>query len=261
MTDLALSDNPLTQLPADAAMAVTPVMVGGWPQLVAYAELPKSAAAAIVGKKSDAYLLIYDEEQGKSAVKSFRLKPPAGGPTDTVAVFAAPAKPGRYSCRIIVQNAETGVAARGSASISFASPVAASVWLDPPLLLREATGWADLGEAPETTLSGIFGYDPAKYAPLTGPLAAGPQRVLAAVRLSLGLPEVELDITAAEAQGTVKSEVPVVVVDTKQVKSLRTCLIELTFGDLKPGPHTLTVRARDRSGAEGNETTATFTVK
>lgn len=261
MTDLALSDNPLTQLPADAAMAVMPVVLGDRPHLVAYVELPKDAAAAVIGKRSDAYFLIYDEERGKSAVKSFRLKPPAGGPGDALAVFAVPAKPGRYSCRIIVQNAETGVAARGSASISFADPAAAPVWLDPPLLLREAAGWADLGAAPEATLSSIFGYDPAKYAPLAGPLSPGPQRVLAVVRLSLGMPEVELDITAAEAQGTVKSEVPVVVVNTRQVKSLRTCLIELTFGDLKPGPHTLTIRARDKSGAEGNETTAAFTVK
>ncbi len=261
MTDLALSDNPLTPLPAGAAMAVTPVVIGGWPHIVAYVELPKDAAAAVIGKRSEAYFLIYDEEQGKTAVKSFRLKPPAGDRSDALAVFAVPTKPGRYSCRIIVQNAETGVAARGSASISFADPVAAPVWLDPPLLLRDAAGCADLGASPEATLSGIFGYDPAKYAPLTGSLPAGPQRVLAAVRLSLGMPGVELDITATEAQGTVKSEVPVTVLETNQVKALRTCVIELTFGDLKPGPHALTIRARDKSGAEGNETTAAFTVK
>ena len=261
MTDLALSDNPLTQVPAEATMAVMPVVVGGWPHLVAYAGLPKGAASAIIGKTTDAYLLIYDEEQGRSAVKSFRLKTPEGGATDALAVFAVPTKPGRYSCRIIIQNAETGVAARGSASISFANPVAASVWLDPPLLLREATGWADLGAAPEMTLSGLFGYDPKKYAPIGGELPAGPQRVLAALRLSLGLPEIELNITATDAQGTVKTDVPVTVIETHQVKSLRTCLLELTFGDLKPGPHTLTIRARDLSGAEGNETTAVFTVK
>ncbi|MGZ5454643.1 MAG: VWA domain-containing protein, partial [Candidatus Aminicenantales bacterium] len=261
MTDLALSDNPLTQIPADVPMGIVPVMVGGWPNLVAYVEVPKDKAAAIIGKRSDAYLLIYDEDQGKSAVKSFRLKPPEDGPKDSLSVFAVPAKPGRYSCRIIVQNAETGFAARGSASISFADPVAAAVWLDPPLLLKAATGWADLGVSPETTLSGLFGYDPEKYAPIMGTLPAGPQRVLAAVRLSLGVPEIELDFTATDAQGTEKIEVPVTVIETHQVKSLRTCVIELTFGGLKPGPHTLTIAARDKSGAEANETTAAFTVK
>jgi VWFA-related protein len=261
MTDLALSENPTTQMPAEASMALTPVVVGGWTHLVAYALIPKDVAAAVIGKRSDAYFLIYDEEQGKSAVKSFRIKAPADGPRDSVAAFVVPTKAGRYTCRIIVQNTETGVAARGSAAISFANPVAAAVWLDPPLLLSAATGWADFGAAPEAMLSGLFGYDPAKYAPLTGPLAAGPQKVLAAVRLSLGVPQMELVFTATETHEAAKTEVPVTVVETRQEKSTRWCLIELTFGDLKPGPHTLTIVVRDTSGAQANTTTAAFTVK
>ena len=261
MTDLALSDNPLARLPAEAPMAMMSVVVRGWPQLVAYAGIPKDAAAAVVGERSVAYLLITDEASGKSAIKSFRLKPPEGGSRDSVAVFAVPAKPGRYSCRIIVQNQETGAAARGSASLSFANPVASPVWLDPPLLLRETAGWADLGAAPDTTLPALFGYDTVRFAPLMGDIAAGPQRILAALRLSLGMPEVELDITATETQGPERVEVPVTVIASRQEKSLRTCLIELAFGDLKPGLHTLTIVARDKAGIEGNETTATFTVK
>jgi VWFA-related protein len=261
MTDLALSDNPQAQLPAEASTVMMPVVVGGWPHLVAYAVLPKDAAAAVVGKKSDAYLLIFDEEQGRSAIKSFRLKPPDGGPKDSLAVFAVPAKAGRYSCRIIVQNTETGLAARGSAALSFTDPVPAAIWLDPPLLLKAATGWADLGAAPGMTLSGLFGYDPAKYAPFTGPLPAGPQTVLAALRLSLGLPEAELDLTAIEAQGEAKIEVPVTVIETRQEKSARWYVIEITFGDLKPGTHTLTIFARDKAGTQGNKATTSFTVK
>jgi VWFA-related protein len=261
MTDLALSENPTTQAPLEATLVLMPVVVGGWPHLVAYAELPKDTAAAVVGKRSDAYFLIYDDEQGKSAVKSFRIKAPAGGPKASVAAFAVPTKAGRYSCRLIVQNAETGAAARGSASISFANPVAAAVWLDPPLLLKAAAGWADLGAAPESTLSGLFGYDPEKYAPLIGPLAPGPQRVLAAVRLSLGVPQMELDLTATDTREAARIEVPVTVLETRQEKSVRWCVIELTFGDLEPGIHTLTIAAKDTSGAQANASTAVFTVK
>ena len=261
MTDLALSDNPLTLLPVEAPMAVMPVVIGGWTHLVAYAAVPEGAAAAIVGPRSDAYLLLSDEAQGRSAVKSFRLKPPEGGPAASVAVFALPVKPGRYACRMIIQNAETGAAARGTGALSFAEPVAAPVWLDPPLLLKEEAGWANFGAAPETTLPALFGYDPAKYAPLLGALAAGPQRVLAALRLSLGMPGVELDITATDALEAEKTDVSVTVVGTRQEKSLRTCLLELAFGDLKPGVHTLTIAARDKAGIEGNTATTTFVVK
>jgi len=261
MTDLALSDNPLALLPAEAPMAVTPVVIGGWTHLVAYAAVPKDAAAAIVGPKSDAYFLLSDEAQGRTAVKSYRLKPPEGGPAAGVAVFALPVKPGRYACRMILQNAETGAAARGTGALSFAEPVAAAVWLDPPLLLKEEAGWANFGAAPETTLPALFGYDPGRYAPLLGALAAGPQRVPAALRLSLGMPAVELDITATDTLGEEKTDVSVAVVGTRQERSLRTCLLELSFGDLKPGLHTLTVAARDKAGVEGNTAATTFVVK
>ncbi len=261
MTDLALSDNPMAQLPAEAHMAVVPVVIGGWTSLVAYAGLSGPAAASIIGKKTDAYLLIYNEEQGRTAVKSFRMKPPAEGTKDSITVFAVQTKPGRYSCRMIIQNTETGVAARGSASVSFANPVASTVWLDPPLLLKASTEFADIGAAPEATLSAIFGYDPGQYAPVTGDLPAGPQRVFAALRCTMGEPNAELDVTASEAQGAAKSVVPLDVVDKHQVKSLRFYLLELNFGDLRPGSHTLTIAVRDRAGVQTNETTATFTVK
>jgi hypothetical protein len=77
----------------------------------------------------------------------------------------------------------------------------------------------------------------------------------------MGEPNAELDVTASEAQGTAKSAVPLDVVDKRQVKSLRFYLLELNFGDLRPGPHTLTIAVRDRAGAQANETTTAFTVK
>jgi VWFA-related protein len=261
MTDLALSENPSTLLPREAPMVMMPVVIGGWTHIVAYAELPKETAAAVIGKRADAYFLIFDEEQGKSAVKSFRVKALDKGAEQAVAVFAVPTKPGRYTARIIVQNAETGAAARGSASLGFENPVAATVWLDPPLLLKAATGWADLGAAPEATLSALFGYDPAKYAPLVGPLPAGPQRVLAAVHMSLGVPDMQLGFTATDTLDGAPIEVPVTEVESRQEKSTRQCLIELAFGDLRPGTHTLTLVARDTSGTEANKTTLAFSVK
>ena len=166
-------------------------------------------------------------------------------------MFAVPLNPGRYSCRIIVQNAETGRGARGSASVVVPKAAAAALWLDPPLLLKEETGSGEIGAAPESTLSALFGYDPAKYAPWAGALPAGPRRVYAAVRCALAAPETELAFTAADSSGGVDTDMPVTVVDARPAKNLKTCLIELPFAGLAPGTHTLTVRARDVSGDAG----------
>jgi hypothetical protein len=261
MTDLALSENPTTQVPREAAVALSPVVIGGWPHLVACATLSKEAAAAVVGKRTDVTLLLFDEAQGKSAVKSYRVKAPADGPADTVAAFAVPTKAGRYSARIILQNAETGAAARGSASIDFAEPVPAAVWLDPPLLLQEVSGWADLGAAADSTMSAVYGYDAATFAPLLGPLPPGPRRVAAAVRLALGVPQMELQIAAVDELDGIVTEIPATVLGTRQEKSTRWYVVELAFGGLKPGTHELTIVAKDTSGTPVNASKTAFTVK
>jgi hypothetical protein len=172
-----------------------------------------------------------------------------------------PLNPGRYSCRIIVQNAATGRGARGSASLVVPKAAAAPLWLDPPLLLKEETGSGEIGAAPESTLSALFGYDPAKYAPWAGSLPAGPRRVYAAVRCALAAPETELEFTASDSTGGVDTDVPVTVVDTRPAKNLKTCLVELPFAGLAPGVHTLTVRTRDKSGLLAGESKVSFTVK
>jgi VWFA-related protein len=261
MTDLALSDNPQAQLPVEAPMGVMPVMVGGWPHVVAFIGLSKEMAASVIGTRAEVYLLLSDEDQGRTAIKNFRIKLPADGPKACFPTFMVPLNPGRYSCRIIVQNAETGLGARGSASLVIPKAAASSVWLDPPLLLEADIGGLDLGAAPEATLSWLFGYDPGKYAPLVGALPSGPQRIHAALRLTLGGPEVELEITASDLQTAARSDVAVTVLDVRQTKSLRSYMLELAFADLKPGLHTLTIVAKDKAGGQGSETTISFSVK
>ena len=107
----------------------------------------------------------------------------------------------------------------------------------------------------------MFGHDPARYAPWTGPLPAGPRRVYAAVRCALTTPEVELAFTAVDAVDGTRTEVPATVVSARTARNLRMCLLELAFGALAPGAHTLTVEARDPSGTLRGEAAAAFAVR
>lgn len=261
MTDLALSDNPLAELPAEAPMAALPVLVGGWPHVVAYAGFDATTARSVVGARAEAYLLIYDEVQGRAAIKNFRVKPPEGSAGDIYPVFAVPLNPGRYTCRIIVQNTATGRGARGQAAFVVPKAAAAALALDPPLLLDERAGATEAGADANSTLSALFGYDPAKYAPWTGQLPAGPRRVFAAVRCALTTPEVELAFTAVDTVEGTRTEVPATVVSARTARNLRQCVVELAFGALAPGAHTLTIEARDPSGTMRGEATAAFAVR
>lgn len=261
MTDLALSDNPQTLVPIEAPMRALPVMIGGWSHLAAYVRLPKDVAAGVIGNRAEAYLMIFDEDQGRTSIKNFRLVPPKDGAKDCFPVFVVPLNTGRYTCRIVVQNMETGLGARGSAALVMPKASLGALWLDPPLLLEPNLESTDIGAAPEATLTGVFGYDPAKYAPLADGLPPGPQRVYAALRCTLGTPEAELEFSASEAQGSARTDVPVTVLDMRQTKSLRSYVLELPLADLKPGLCTLTITARERAAGLQASSSTSFSVR
>ncbi len=263
VTDLALSDNPQMQLPVEAPMGATPVMVGGWRQIAAYVGLSKEQATEIIGNGATAFLLIFDEDGGKTNIKNFRLKLPEGSDKTCFPAFVVPINPGRYKCRIVIQNTETGRGARGSASLVIPEAVGSSIWLDPPLLLELRPDGMDLGAGPGSMLRDVFGYDAASYSPLLEPLPAGPHKIYAALRCTLGSQAIDLEITAAleKPGGTGRSDVPVAILNETQEGALRTYLLELSTGNLMSGQHTVTIVAKEKSGGAGSYSAATFTVR
>jgi VWFA-related protein len=263
MTDLALSESPQTQIPARMTVAAIPVMVRGWMHLTAYGRLPKEAAVAVIGNNAEAYLMIFDEGQDRTAIKSYRLKLPEGERSEYFPAFILPINPGRYTCRFVIQNLDTGLGARGTTSIVIPQPESSALWLDPPLLLELARSGEDLGASPEATISAVFGYDRESYAPLVGDVSAGSSRLEAALRCTLGSPDFELGISAVleDAQTGEAVDVPVAVLDQKQTGAVRTYVLELTPAGLKPGSYTLTVCAAEKNGRVESFASTELTVK
>jgi hypothetical protein len=58
-----------------------------------------------------------------------------------------------------------------------------------------------------------------------------------------------------------RTEVPATVVSARTARNLRQCVVELAFGALAPGAHTLMIEARDPSGTMRGEATAAFAVR
>lgn len=263
MTDLALSDNPQSQIPAEVPLTVIPVLVRGWMQMAAFVRLDGRAASMVVGDKTDAYLLLSDEAQGRTSIKSFRLKKPEQGKDAFVPIFILPVNPGKYSVRMVVQNATTGLGARGSAAVVLAKPESSPFWLDPPVLVdRNPTG-TELGAAEELTLAKVYGFDPAFYVPNGGNVAAGTPKLLAALRCTLAAQAAELEITAAieGAQGQGKIPVEVAIIDQKQDGPTRGYTLELSPQTLKPGSYTLVIVAKVKDSSTGAYASTPLTIK
>lgn len=265
VTDLALSDAPQLQIPGDIPVAAMAVTVDGRPQLVAFTRAAKSAQGDVLDKKAEAYLLLLDDSGEVALVKRFNLALPdeKTGKETLFPLFLLTVKPGRYTCRMVLRNMETGRGARGSASIMIPGAPPATVVLDPPLLLTADTRSLDLAASESGTLSSLFGYDKDAYAPSAGALPAGTAKLVAALRCSTGGQSPEFDISAVlqEASAPSSTSVPVVVIKKTQADKTTLILAEFGTGELLPGRYTLHVVAKERGSPEAGTAILDFTVK
>jgi VWFA-related protein len=260
ITDLALSEIPEAQAVPELAMAVLPLESAGKTVMAAFVRLPGEDAERILLGGAQAFLLISDELQGRTTVKNFKLKKPDAPKEAYFPVFFIAADPGRYTCRMVLQNRTTGLGARGSASLIIPEIKEAPVKLDPPLMLELSPKGGEIGSTEEATLHKVYGYDPAFYSPRLGDYPEGTTKFLAALRCRLADPGIELGISASiensAAPGGVK--VPGSILSQAAQGPVRIYLVELQTDALKAGTYTITLSAAGKDGiAASTETKIT----
>jgi VWFA-related protein len=265
VTDLALSDNPQLQVPEEVPVAAMTVTVGGSPEVVAFARASSAALADVLGRKSEAYLLLLDENGDVALIKRFKLTLPEdkAGKETFFPTFLLSVKPGRYTCRLVLRNMETGRGARGSAALVISGVPAGPAVLDPPLLLTLDPTSKDLAASEAGSLSALFSYDPDSYAPLVGDVPAGLTRVFAAARCSADGPDADFDLSAslAEAAAQARTDVPVTVVKRSRAGRVVLILVELAMGELRLGRYNLQFVAKERGGPSTSSAIVEFSVR
>jgi VWFA-related protein len=263
VVDLALSDTPQVQVPFEVPVSGMPVLVKGWPKLLVFGRASLSVHTEVLGKRSEAFLLLFDEKGDMAAIKKFRLAIPETGKETLIPSFLMTVKPGAYTCRLVLRNMETGRGARGMVPLDIPAAAAGGLSLDPPLLLVPASGSLDLAASPEGSLAEIYGYDPNAYEPLIGQAPAGLKSVVAALRLSGYTIGAEIEVTASLTDGSssVRAEVPVSILKEEGDRYGKTFLVEVALDGPHAGEHLLEFKARDgSSGAEAAASVA-LTVK
>lgn len=263
VVDLALSETPALQVPFDLPVLALPLTVKGWTQALVFAKASQTVLADVLAAKAEAYLLVVDDKGDVASIKRFTLPPISTAKEALFPSFLLPAKPGRYSCRIVVRNLETGRAARGGAPLTVPPDRVAVLLLDPPLLIAPDTGSFDLAAAAGSSVAGLFGYDPDAYAPLMGAVAAGTEKLQAALRVQGGAASTGLTVTATlvDTASSARAEVPVTVIKQSDDGPTRLLVADLATGGLKPGRYTLECAVKEPASGETSAASVEFIVK
>ncbi|MCJ7487681.1 MAG: VWA domain-containing protein [Candidatus Aminicenantes bacterium] len=264
VVDLALSESPQVQVPYEIPVAGMSVMVKGWPQLLVFGRASLAVHTDVLGKTSEAYLMLFDEKGDMAYVKRFLLAIPETGKETLFPAFLMPVKPGTYDCRLVVRNLDTGRAARGGVPLVVtAAGAGAAMTLDPPLLLGPSTNSLDLAASPGSSLAELFAYDANAYAPLLGDVPAELTKLRAALRLtgSSAAGEPEITVTLVDSATSARTELPVSVLKQGTDGTAKLLFLEMTIGELKPGAYTIGFAAKDQGTGTTAVSSAAITVK
>ncbi len=136
LVDLALSGKPLSQVPIRFSMTAFACAPPAKDNLCLAAEIPVEKIKAAAGQKAEVLTLVFDDKDEIVSERQGEADFAGMARTSAFILSRASAPPGRYRCRIIVRNMETGAAALAAATAVVPALPEKGLFIFPPLLVR-----------------------------------------------------------------------------------------------------------------------------
>jgi hypothetical protein len=223
--------------------------------------LPMEDLHEFAGKNVEIVSIVFDEEN--SIVKIGRDKKDFSKLPNGNIYYAnvTSLHPGKYKCRLVIRNSETGRGAVASSSVFVPKKPDHGIKLYPPLLLRQEKDAFYLRE-----LSAVYPFDSSQYSPLVEKLEQGRKSVWAAVRCSFsGIqpPDIQLSANLIHNSANTGRAIPATITILQRYHDVDTeiFLLEIQTERLIPGKYFLYLFAVDSLTQSRSGTNTTFEVK
>jgi VWFA-related protein len=270
--DVALSDDPQLQTPAVLSTASLAFPAGKDNVLMLLSRIPKDIFTPAGKGPSEVVTLVFDRQKNIVGFKRATVSPAALVQSESCHYTYSLLPPGEYDCRVVVRDLESGSTAVGKESVVVPGASAAPLVLLPPLLLRpgadvhyfgvQSKPGAPAGAGP-ASLTALFPFDPKRFSPLVGGLAAGSREVHA--MLICGLEggrgsDPELSFSLMESVSGTELPVPHEVLSSQKPsqdgenRSRLAVLVRIELPPLGSGSYVLRVKAEDPTTGAAAET-------
>ena len=162
--------------------------------------------------------------------------------------------PGRYRCRVIIRDLETGESALGSKEVDLIKPAPAKLSLYSPLLLvpEKACSQVEAGQRDQQELPSwqkVYPYDAASFAPLMGEVSQRAGKVVAIVPFSTGgFAAANVAFSVALIDSATGQSVPATCASggRSQAGTVEVERLELPLDQVPPGKYVLYIHAVDK---------------
>jgi VWFA-related protein len=250
--DLALNERSQLQTPKMLTISALSYKAGEECRLRMMSRIPRETLAALAGKQVEFVALAFNDRENLVGLQQAE--------TDTIKyqgkniLFAAEmaVPPGRYTCRLVLRDLETGRSAVASTRVSIAK-TSAEFGLQAPLLLALASASVYL-ESVETrqqerlSWREIYPFDRTRYSPLIGDISKATGRVLAVVPYTIsGLdqPHVILSANLIDALTGKRLAVPFYAQARFRNGATEIQYLEFSLEEVPPGKYLLYIHAGD----------------
>jgi hypothetical protein len=235
------------------------------------AKIPPQKIEEIGTGKTESVTLIFNDRNDIVEFKKKEVHKKNSPGIDTLISSSVRLSSGRYECRVVLRDMETGKGARGSYSINAPDKPGSGMIVLPMLLLKPGCGTSMIeeedstrGETEQVRLSDIYPFDRAKYCPVIGTVDRTKTSLFALVRCQVSdpiRPEVTFSSYASYAPSGEKFPVSTCVINSYNQEGAQVYFLELSTGELRPGQWSLHISLEEARSRQRVTTSRDFAVE
>jgi VWFA-related protein len=264
LIELATAGRSSYEAPVSIPLLPLAYSVNDVNRLDVLARLTPEAIERFLGRRVEVVTLVFDGRHDLAALRRVESKLPEEAPADVITVNGCALKPGRYDCRVVVRDLESGAAAVASGKIELTGPMPESGQVFSPLLLRPGSPSIYLenqegaAEAEgEEGRPGIYDFDRARFCPIIGgEIPAGSPNIAAVVpfiiRGSRAL-RAEFEAKLVEASSGRTTLVALTSLSKPKFGKTESIFIEFSLAGVPPGSYEFVVSAVDKDSGLASE--------
>ncbi len=273
LVDLALVERPLSQIPVRFQMTAQVCSFDNKNNLLLAAHLPAEESAKISEGKAEIHSLIFDARDEIISHHRCEEDWPSLAGKEIYLLGSAGLPPGKYRCRIVIRDMETGKAAVAGFTTNVQSEEEKKFQIFPPLLLMQEKGAfyvRGMEEAVRLTIPQSFEFadsyliDTSSYIPFLGRTLAPETDLWASIRCSvpLGMDE-EISLSAILFDKTMVEEIalPLEIIREKEGPGVKTFFVRFRIPDVEMDEYTLIFTVEHIVSGNRTETAQDFLIK
>jgi VWFA-related protein len=252
LVDLAFSESPHFGIPVRFPITTLSREIENRSMALVYFKASAAMLSEIIGEKNEIVFLAFDEKRNIVALEAREIESPKIFERDAFTYAVLPLYSGKFDCRVVIRNLETGRGAVGASTIIIPSSLEKGIRLYSPLVLvpGDDSLYFDIAHSVKieetkeySSFCELYPFDPYQYLPLIGNVKRGTPEIAVLIPCSaFGIKEANIKIFACCIRQSTGEKIPL---DFRFEQKNGVFFLKVLTGRLDPDKYSLYLFAEE----------------